>query len=363
MSIPQDLSDIATVDSTVRSGTGAYTPEETKSETPAAQTEEVKSETPAEVPVVAATETPKEAVAETPKTETAPEPQIDIQKILAEASGGKITSAEQLSKILEENTSLSEKVNSAPQVSEYAMKMEAWLKKGYEPELFHLVHDLPIDEMSADDTVKSYLKIQNPDWSEEDINLYVKHTYNQMSEEDEGYNSNTVRVGSLKLKQDSVKMASELRKLQDATIYSNADEKEAERMEGERQTTWKTNLSTLSVSKIPFQIDEKNSFDFVPNQAQIQNAMKTVEKAILNAPVNYDENGINAVKELIKNTIITQNINDIIRAASKQVSSIVTEQKIKETHNPSTPESKPASVIEKSSDEKNFDKMDALFFG
>ena len=356
------LNDIATADPSVRMGSGAYVPETPKEE-PKAEiaTEPAKTE---EAPKVEAKaeEVKTEPVKEEPKAES--QPVIDMAKIFSEASNGKVNNAEELKKILEEYNTLSEKVKSSPELSEYTLKMDSWVKKGYEPELFHLVHDLPIDEMSADDQVKAYLKIQNPEWSEEDVNLYVKHTYNQLSEDEDGYNATTVKVGGLKLKQDSYQMAAELRKLQEATIFSNADEKEALRIEGERQTSWKSNLSNLanSLSKIPFPIDEKTSFDFVPTQAQIQNAVKAVENAVMNAPVSYDDNGIKSVKELIKTTLINQNINDIIKAVSKQVSSMVTEKKIQETHNPSAAVPTPAPVIEKSTEQTNYEKTEALFF-
>jgi len=361
-SISEDLQDIASVDSTVRTGTGAYIPE-VPAET--VNQEAPKAETPAvETPVA---ETP---VAETPKTEEVKaeaktEPIIDLAKIFSEASQGKITSAEELSKIIEENSALSEKVKNTPELGEYTLKMDAWMKKGHEPELFHLIHDLPLDDMSAEDKVKANLKIQNPEWSKDDIDLYVKHTYNQLTEEEEGYNVNTVKVGKLKLQQDSLAHETELRKLQEQTFYSDADEKEANRLEGERQSTWKTNLPSIAsgITKLPFQLDEKNSFEFAPTAAQVQKAVKAVESAIMNAPVGYDEAGVNSVKELIKNTIINQNINDIIRAATRQASSVVVEQKIKETHNPSGVAPAPAPVISKSIDESNYEKVDSFFFG
>jgi hypothetical protein len=354
-SISPELHDIATLDDSIRSGTGNYIPEAPKEETPAEipQAEPPKAEAPKEEPVAK----------DEPKPEVVAQPQHDIAKILSEASNGKITSADDLAKILEENSTLSEKLKSAPELGDYTLKMDAWVKKGYEPELFHLVHDLPIDEMSADETVKSYLKIQNPDWTEEDIDLYVKHTYNQMSEEDEGYNASNVRVGGLKLKQDAARYGEELRKLHEATEYAYSDDAEAADMESKRQSAWRSNLPSLSVSKIPFQLDDKNTFDFVPSQAQIQSALKAVEKAVLNAPVAFDDNGKSLVQKIIKNELITQNINNIIKAVSTQVSSLHRDKAIKEVSNPSGADPQPAPVIEKSIEDKNHEKMEAFFLG
>src|SRR3990167_11422497 len=123
------LKDIATVDSTMRMGSGAYVPETPKEEvkaeaTPA--TDPVKTE---EAPKVEAkVEEPKaEAPKEEPKAEA--QPQIDLEKIFSEASNGSIKNADDLKKILEEYNTLSEKAKSSPELSEYTLKMDSWINK------------------------------------------------------------------------------------------------------------------------------------------------------------------------------------------------------------------------------------------
>jgi len=215
--------------------------------------------------------------------------------------------------------------------------------------------------------MKVGLAIQNPNWSEEDVNLFMKEKYGLLSPEEEGYNEQKVKVGKLMLDQDARTHDEGLRKLQEQTVYSNADEKEAYKAEGERQGQWKTNLPKLvnSINSIPFTLDDKGAvFNYIPTPLQRQAVVTEIEKAILNAPVAYDEAGIKLVTNHIKQQFINQNINEIVKAVANQQKSAVVEKKIIETHNPSKAPAATTPVIEtKSADDTTLEAMDKLLGG
>lgn len=341
-------------------------------------TEPVKVEVPALVPTatpqveekkteIVSADAPKvdTAVVEAPKVEALA---IDMGKIFSDASNGKINSAEELSKILKEHDEFKERIAKSPELDDYTLKLNSWMKKGYDPELFHKIESLPLDKMSAEDKMKVSLSLANPEWSKDDVDLYVKHTYGLMSEDEEGYDAQNVRIGQLRLQQDARSHDQNLRKLQEMTVYSNVDEQEAIKVEGTRQETWKQSLPKLinDINVIPFTIDDKGTvFNYVPTPLQRQSVRNAVQNAILNAPVAYDEQGIKSVTNLIQKEFINQNINQIVRAAASQQKSIEIEKKIVESHNPSgmvTPLTTPP-VVEKSKDDVIFDMAYATLSG
>lgn len=299
-------------------------------------------------------------VVEEPKIETTPV--LDMGKIFSEASGGKIKSAEELAKILKEHNEFKERIAQSPEFDDYAVKLNSWMKKGHDPKLFHQIHDLPLDEMSAEDKMKVSLSLDNPTWSKDDVDTYVKHTYGLMSEDEEGYNAQSVRIGKLKLEHDAKSHDAILRKLQEMTVYSNVDEQEAVKSEGVRKETWKQNLPKIvnDINTIPFTLDEKGTvFNYIPTPLQRQAVVNAVQNAVINAAVAYDEQGIKSVTSLIQKEFINQNINQIIRAVAVQQKSADIKQEIVHTHNPSgmTTPVAPAPVVEKSRDDILFDVM------
>ena len=312
--------------------------EPAKVEPPAAAAEPAKAEPvvdpakePAKEPVAA-----EPAKVEPPKAE---EPKFDVAKYLETESKGVIKSTSDLERIIKERNDLEQKLKAAPVLGDYSVKLDSWIKKGNDPKLFHVIHDLPVDEMSAEQIVKAGLRLQNPSWSEEGIDMLVKDQYGLLTAEDEGYNEQKVKIGQMKLEQDSRGYLKDLKELQAMTHYSEEDNTVAIKAEDDRQTAWKTNLPKLvnDFSKISLPLDDKGTtmLDIAISVEERAAIANSIQNQILNAPILYDENGIKAVSNAIRDHYITNNINKIASLIASNSRTAVVEEKIKVTHNPS----------------------------
>ena len=294
-----------------------------------------------------------------------PSPSIDITKILSEQSNGRITSKEDLEKILNERDEFKDRLDKSPVLDDYTTKLNAWRKEGYDTELFHVINDMPIDELSAEDKVKASLKLQNPEWDENDVNLFVKNKYGILDSEDDGYDESKVRYGKLQLDTDAKVADKELRELKDMTVYSEVDEQETLKQEGERQEQWKGGLPKISqeFKEVAFSLDKDNKqiFKYIPTPEQKARVMSAVQKAVINAPLAYNEEGVKAVNETIRKEFINQNINDIVRAAAKQAVSAQIEADIKKRNNPSGSQ-EPTPVVPQpvSAEEQTLETIDRM---
>jgi len=294
-----------------------------------------------------------------------PSPSIDITKILSEQSNGRITSKEDLEKILNERDEFKDRLDKSPVLDDYTTKLNAWRKEGYDTELFHVINDMPIDELSAEDKVKASLKLQNPEWDENDVNLFVKNKYGILNPEDDGYDESKVRYGKLQLDTDAKVADKELRELKDMTVYSEVDEQETLKQEGERQEQWKGGLPKISqeFKEVAFSLDKDNKqiFKYIPTPEQKARVMSAVQKAVINAPLAYNEEGVKAVNETIRKEFINQNINDIVRAAAKQAVSAQIEADIKKRNNPSGSQ-EPTPVVPQpvSAEEQTLETIDRM---
>lgn len=297
-----------------------------------------------------------------------PDEGVDYAKYLQEKSGGRIASEEELTKIIQERDQLEEQLKNSPELDDYTLKLDAWRKKGYDVELFHTIHDMPIDELSAEDKVKASLKLQNPEWMEEDINLYLKNKYGILAPEDEGYDEAKSRYGKMQLDIDAKTADQELRSLQGMTAFSQEDEQAVYQAETDRQQAWTAGLPKLSENfkKITVALDAegKQLFDFVPTQNQLNAVVNSLQKAVKNAPVAYDENGIKAVNDLFRKELRDQCFNEIVRAAATRMASLTKEANIQRTHNPSaTAEPTPSPPAAKSVEETSVEQIGSFMDG
>lgn len=322
----------------------------------------------AETPAAATPATPETpASKETPVAEATPPAAetVDYTKYLQEKSGGRIATDEELTKIIQERDEFEQQLKNAPALDDYTLKLAAWREKGFDVELFHTIHDMPIDELSSEDKVKASLKLQNPEWMEEDINIYLKNKYGILAPEDEGYDEGKARYGKMQLDVDAKTADQELRNLQGMTAFSQEDEQAAFQAEGERQKAWATGLPKIATDfkkiSLSLDVEGKHLFDYVPTQAQTLKVVQSLQKAIQNAAVAYDEKGIKAVNDLFRKEFIDQNFNEIVRAAAGKMATIQKEANIQRVHNPSAAaESTPVTPAEKSLEETTVDQMDKL---
>ncbi len=352
-------------------------------ETPAAEPAAPVIETPTETnpkieaPIVPA-ETVVAPVADTPKVEPqapvvaeptpapvhtpepTPAPEVDVAKILDEMSGGQVKSKEELSKILAEYKE-AQSVMQDPNY-EYAQKLSAWKKEGRPAELFHAVQNVKTDELSVEDTVKLKMKLENPEWTKEDIELFMKEEYKQ---DPEANNEQAVKYGQLRMQRDATAYKPELNKLKNMTVIkSNPAEREAQIAQAEnvRKEGWKQQLPKLvnEFNSVTVPTDLKGGqYEYKLTQEQKSELQATMENLVLNAPIQIDENGINVIKDAIKREFIYKNINQIVQSSATSVASKKAEEHIVAIHNPTgaiAPKTAPV-IDKKSSEDEAFEKI------
>jgi len=340
--------------------------------TPAPATPATPAPTPAPDPVPAAS-APAPAAEPTPAEPATPavpatDVSVDYAKYLQEKSGGRIASEDDLAKIIQERDQLEEQLKKSPELDDYTLKLAAWRQKGYDVDKFHLIHDLPIDELSSEDKVKASLKLQNPHWMEADLDLYLKQKYGILTPEEDGYDEAKARYGKMQLDVDAKSADQELRSLQELTAYSEEDEQAVFQAETERKQAWAVGLPKIATDfgKVTIALGEKgeHSFDYVPTDAQKLKVVQALQKAIQNAPVAYDEAGIKAVNDLFRKEFRDQNFNEIVRAAAAKMASIQKEANIQRVHNPSAlADPTPAVPAEKPLEQESMEKLDTFMSG
>ncbi len=315
------------------------TPPVTPPTTPVAETPVVTPpvEVPADPNAPATLETPAPPAAEIPPTEI-PAPVIDKNKILEEISKGSIKSEEDLNKFIEEYNKNKE-VTESEEYQE-TLKLRAWRDKGYPAELFTPIQEMDtqtIDELSVEDTLKIKMKFENPEFTEEDINLMINQEYKQDADENKEVD---IRAGKLRMQMAARGYKEQLRELKELAYVPTFENKQAEvqAAEEKRMSTWKSELPKLVTEfneiSIPLSDDGKDVFKWTLTKEQKTELQNELDRIVSNAPVQFDEQGIKALKNIMQEKFINKNINQISRAVAASVKSKLTEENIKKYNNP-----------------------------
>lgn len=285
-------------------------------------------------------------------------PEFDKAKYLDELSGGEAKSEEDLKKILSEYKQ-AQQVMQDPNY-EYAQKLSAWEKEGKPKELFHAVQTIKADELSVEDKVKLKLKIENPEWTKDDIDLFINDEYKQ----DKDANSEqSVKVGQLRMQRDAQAFTPELKRMQEMTVIKTdyaAKQRELEQTENTRKDAWKQELPKLvnEFQEVNFSIG-KEIYPWKVTKEQSAELLKSLESIVQNAPVQLNEQGIKAIKDVMLKEFYSKNINQIASGISTFTASKKADEHIKEIHNP-TGAVQPAGApvpTKKSGEDQAFDEI------
>ena len=274
------------------------------------------------------------------------EPEFDRAKYLDELSGGTVKSEDDLKKLLSEYKQ-AQQVMQDPNY-EYAQKLSAWEKEGRPKELFHAVQSLKADELSVEDKVKLKLKLENPTFTKEDIDLFIKEEYKQ---DTEVHSEQSIKVGLLRMQRDATAFTPELKKMQSMTVV-NSDpaqrQREFEQKETVRRDAWKQELPKLvdGFKSITVPLNNKENYEWKVTKEQSADLLKSLENIVQNAPVQLNEQGINAIKDIMQKEFYSKNINQIASGISTYIASKKTDEHIKAIHNPTGAVQPAAAAVE-----------------
>tara|TARA_R100001463_G_scaffold23312_3_gene56014 strand:+ start:1145 stop:2284 length:1140 start_codon:yes stop_codon:yes gene_type:complete len=303
--------------------------------------EEVKEEVKEEVNSSLKEEgnTPEDKKDDAPSEEKVVTQQASFDELLSEKTDGKFKTYDELTAALSEQPSKDMKSFANEQIA----KLNEYVEKGGNMEDFFRTQSANYDDMNSESLVKNYIKFQNPDLNNEDIDLLYADTYKL--DEDE-YTDKEIRLSKIKLKQKSAEAKRELMKFQKENALPEAAknaEKEAAEIEAKKKA-WSDNVnkSLESFKDVEFSLNDKGEkYTFAVND-ETMNYVKDTSLNLTSFWNRYiEKDGTENVSKLAKEIAILNNIDSIVRNAYAQGKSGGKEDVIKDIKNPSySPESK-----------------------
>lgn len=265
----------------------------------------------------------------------------------------------------------------ASRESEYANEQVAELNRfvketGRKPEDFFKTQTQDYDQMSDEQIIKEYLKVENPDLSNKEIDLFFNNTYRQNGEK---YNEEEVELGKVHLKRDVSKARGELKELQeeywsplkDEDGYSQ-DELEKMEMEEERAISeYKEGLYDAMDSELDD--IESLTFDINDNGESFEYKLTEEDKQMVGESLSnlddffdpyVDDNGNWDTESLALDMIAMKLQSKIIRSVANQYRSQGTEQVLRDIKNPSF---EPTKVSQEKSGDSFISQISKEIFG
>ena len=207
-------------------------------------------------------------------------------------------------------------------------------------------------EMKDDVLMKEYLKQNNPDLTEKEIDLYYNATYKTDKKK---YSDDEVALGNIQLKKDVKNARKEMMNLQDSYKMPVPDKDtgmtkdEADKL----RTDWLSNMENEvdDLESISFAINETGEqFDFMLTPKHKEQIVKSNQ----NLDTFFDryidkESGKWDYDKLNLDMFIRDNFEAIVRSVANQYRSKGTEQVINEIKNPSYKTEKTPPTVEKKS--------------
>ena len=207
-------------------------------------------------------------------------------------------------------------------------------------------------DMKDDVLMKEYLKQNNPDLTEKEIDLYYNATYKTDKKK---YSEDEVALGNIQLKKDVKNARKEMMNLQESYKMPVADEEtgltkdEADKL----RTDWLSNMENEvdDLESISFAInDTGEQFDFMLTPEHKEQIVKSNQ----NLDTFFDryidkESGKWDYDKLNLDMFIRDNFEAIVRSVANQYRSKGTEQVINEIKNPSYKTEKAPPTVEKKS--------------
>jgi hypothetical protein len=193
-------------------------------------------------------------------------------------------------------------------------------------------------EMSNDNVVKEYLRMNNPDLSKEEIDVYFESQY-KSSEQEEG----KITPQSVQLKKDAAIARKELKEIQESyKMPSEANYNSEEEQQLRQEFVDSMSNEVDAVESIEFDInDSGETFTYALSEEQKALAKETSQNLDGYFDKYVDRDGNWDYDSLAMDMFIRDNFEAIVRAVANQYKSKGTEQVIDEIKNPSfSPEQK-----------------------
>ena len=227
---------------------------------------------------------------------------------------------------------------------------------GRSVEDYYLTQTQDYEQMSDEEVVKEYLRLENPDLTQKEIQLFYNNTYKQG---DDKYSEEETQLGNIHLKKDSATARKELVDLQDEywTPLENdgtMTQEDVEEMEDARVDFLNEMDDELDdIDSLSFRVDESGeTFDYQLTDEDRNVVTDTLENLDTFFEDYRDDSGAWDRERLAMDLIAMKLQGNIIRSVANQYRSKGAEQVLGEIKNPSfepvknTPSNKGNSVID-----------------
>ena len=275
-------------------------------------------------------------------SETKSEP-IDFDSLLLEKSEGKFESYEDLVESFEKTQ---QKQNTSTFANETIAKMNQYVLSGGKIDDFNKTQ-VDYSEMSDDDIVKSEMKLNDSDLSDEDIDFMFNNEYTLDEEE---YDEDEVRISKLKLRKDAKQSREKLvqwKKQFEIPEVSKATENQRENIDSEKlkqQESFKiekerwanvVHETTSKFDKVDFDINDKGEkFTFALSDED-RNSVKETSADLSKFWSRFmNKDGTENVEKLNKTMFLVDNFDKVVRAVANQYKSNGKDDVLKDIKNP-----------------------------
>ena len=197
------------------------------------------------------------------------------------------------------------------------------------------------DEMSDDGVIKEYLALENPELTQEEIDLFYNSTYKQ----NDKYSSEENQLGKIHLKKDVIKARDELKELQEeywspeqtSDGYTDEEYQQIQMQQDEAREDFYDQMDDEldSIESLTFQINDKESFDYKLTDEDKQ----VVGQALSNLDDFFepymDEQGNMDRESLALDMMAMKLQGKIVKSVASQYRSKGSEQVLRDIKNPS----------------------------
>ena len=221
---------------------------------------------------------------------------------------------------------------------------------------YYLTQTQDYERMSDEEVVKEYLRLENPDLTQKEIDLFYNNTYKQGKDK---YSEEDIELGKIHLKRDSATAREELLDLQDeywSPVENDGDmtQEDYEEMEDARMDFLDDMDDELDdIESLSFKVDESGeTFDYQLTNEDRNVVTDTLENLDTFFDDYRDQEGNWDRERLALDLIAMKLQGNIIRSVANQYRSKGAEQVLGEIKNPSfepvknTPSRKGNSVID-----------------
>lgn len=276
-----------------------------------------------------------------PPTEEPPKPEESssltksFDDLLAEKSGGKYKSWEEIEQLSQPKAEFA---------NDMVGKLNEFAKKFDDPnlalDLFLKTQLTDFNELASEEAVKMKIRMDNPELSEKEIDFEFKSTYKLDENE---YDEETVELAKLKLDREAKKAKSELTKLQQE-IAANGDKdpaqlEAAKKQHEENKNKWvaDSEQAVKSLDKLSLKISDNEKFDWEFTDKDKTEALD-ITKSLFDSSANFfklfqDDKGNYDQAKIASAYLKLKKFDDIVNAAVERATQAAVDKNHREQKN------------------------------